>query len=179
MTVGETRAEGPDAGSAAAADPALDRRRFLGVAATACAGAAAALVAAPATGFLLTPLLRDDETAEWVDLGPVRDLAGPVPRSVRFQVTVRDAYRVRQQTRMAWVVRVGDEVQAYRPECTHLGCAYAWSDAASRFECPCHGGMFTADGTVIAGPPRRPLDRFPHEVRDGRLHIQVGSRRTT
>jgi Rieske Fe-S protein len=34
---------------------------------------------------------------------------------------------------------------------------------ATRFRCPCHGGVFDAEGNVVEGPPPRPLDRV--EVR--------------
>ncbi|MCA9911805.1 MAG: Rieske 2Fe-2S domain-containing protein, partial [Anaerolineae bacterium] len=30
-----------------------------------------------------------------------------------------------------------------------------------RFECPCHGSKFTANGSYIEGPAPRGLDRFP------------------
>jgi len=45
--------------------------------------------------------------------------------------------------------------------CTHAGCRYAWSADAARFLCTCHGGEFAPDGTVLAGPPQRPLAKFP------------------
>lgn len=42
--------------------------------------------------------------------------------------------------------------------CTHLGCVVAWQDQAGEFQCPCHGGRFSAEGLVLGGPPPKPLE---------------------
>ncbi len=48
--------------------------------------------------------------------------------------------------------------------CTHLGCLPKWVPTNSRFECPCHGSKYRANGTYIEGPAPRGLDRFPVTV---------------
>jgi Rieske Fe-S protein len=48
------------------------------------------------------------------------------------------------------------KVLAYDATCTHAGCPVA--PAGQEFHCPCHGSAFKgSDGSVIAGPARRPL----------------------
>jgi len=42
--------------------------------------------------------------------------------------------------------------------CTHLGCVVAWKEQDNEFQCPCHGGRFSADGQVLGGPPPKPLE---------------------
>jgi Rieske Fe-S protein len=42
------------------------------------------------------------------------------------------------------------------------------------FYCPCHNGVFAKDGTVVSGPPPRPLDRFEVKIEDGILYVQKG-----
>lgn len=42
--------------------------------------------------------------------------------------------------------------------CTHLGCVVAWQEQSGEFQCPCHGGRFSADGKVLGGPPPKPLE---------------------
>ena len=73
----------------------------------------------------------------------------------------------------AWLVRrsAGDLV-AFDPRCTHARCAYDWTDQA-RFACLCHAGLFRVDGTVISGPPPRPLDRFGVREADGSIELEV------
>jgi nitrite reductase/ring-hydroxylating ferredoxin subunit len=53
-----------------------------------------------------------------------------------------------------------DSYVAYSQKCTHLSCAVFYSRAHDRLECPCHQGYFSVnDGTVLQGPPTRPLPR--------------------
>ena len=49
---------------------------------------------------------------------------------------------------------------AYSQKCTHLSCAVFYSREEDRLECPCHQGFFSIkDGSVLQGPPTRPLPR--------------------
>ncbi|MHB9148945.1 MAG: QcrA and Rieske domain-containing protein [Thermoleophilia bacterium] len=41
--------------------------------------------------------------------------------------------------------------------CTHFGCIVSWRQEEQDFYCPCHAGIFAPDGTVLAGPPPKPL----------------------
>ncbi|MHB9148652.1 MAG: Rieske 2Fe-2S domain-containing protein [Thermoleophilia bacterium] len=41
--------------------------------------------------------------------------------------------------------------------CTHLGCIIKWEPDNTRFFCPCHAGVFSPTGEVLAGPPPSPL----------------------
>jgi cytochrome b6-f complex iron-sulfur subunit len=50
-----------------------------------------------------------------------------------------------------------DEFHALSAVCTHLACIVQWDPDARQIRCPCHAGFFAPDGTVIAGPPPRPL----------------------
>ena len=65
-----------------------------------------------------------------------------------------------------WLRHSEQGVKAIYQVCTHLGCLYKWSDSNSRFECPCHGSKFTADGDYIEGPAPRSLDQFVVEIVD-------------
>ena len=47
--------------------------------------------------------------------------------------------------------------------CTHLGCIPAWKK--DMWKCACHGGEFNASGKQTFGPPPRPLDLPPFEVK--------------
>lgn len=66
------------------------------------------------------------------------------------------------------IVKVGDEsiavyktmsgmVRAFSASCTHAGCTVTWNNADKTWDCPCHGSIFAADGSVIHGPAIRPL----------------------
>ncbi len=40
---------------------------------------------------------------------------------------------------------------------------------AQSFGCPCHGGLYDAEGNRTAGPPVRSLDRQTFSIKNGRL----------
>ena len=63
-----------------------------------------------------------------------------------------------------------DTYVAYSQKCTHLSCAVYYSHEDNRLECPCHKGFFSiADGSVLQGPPSRPLPKIILESRGGEL----------
>ncbi|HEU0140831.1 MAG TPA: Rieske 2Fe-2S domain-containing protein [Bryobacteraceae bacterium] len=69
------------------------------------------------------------------------------------------------------LVRTGqDEYVAYSQKCTHLSCAVYYAREANRLECPCHEGYFSIrDGSVLQGPPPRPLPRVVLDRRGDEL----------
>ena len=55
---------------------------------------------------------------------------------------------------------------AFSRLCTHAACPIFYRPEQHIFACPCHGGVFTAvDGSVLGGPPPKPLPRVRLEVR--------------
>ncbi|CAB4748339.1 unannotated protein [freshwater metagenome] len=60
----------------------------------------------------------------------------------------------------AFLFRTKSGVFAYSAICTHLGCTVA--PLGKKLVCPCHGGSFDPfkSGKVVAGPPKRPLDKI-------------------
>jgi cytochrome b6-f complex iron-sulfur subunit len=55
--------------------------------------------------------------------------------------------------------------------CTHLGCIVAWQEQAGEFQCPCHGGRFSAEGQVLGGPPPKPLESFAVQLDGDQLKV--------
>ncbi len=71
-----------------------------------------------------------------------------------------------------------EEYVAYSQKCTHLSCAVYFSAKEDRLECPCHQGFFSVrDGSVLQGPPPRPLPQITLE-RDGARLLAVGVKRS-
>lgn len=72
----------------------------------------------------------------------------------------------------AWLRREGtQQFLAFSVDCTHLGCPVRWLPDANLFMCPCHGGVFYANGTVASGPPPKPLTQYPVRVQNGMVQI--------
>lgn len=59
----------------------------------------------------------------------------------------------------ALLIRLSEkEYRSYHIKCTHLGCPVYWDQASGKMTCLCHNGFFNVeDGSVLAGPPQRPL----------------------
>jgi len=71
-----------------------------------------------------------------------------------------------------------DQYVAYSQKCTHLSCAVYYSAKNDRLECPCHQGFFSIkDGSVLQGPPPRPLPRVTLE-KDGSRLLATGMKGT-
>lgn len=69
------------------------------------------------------------------------------------------------------LVRTGArQYAAFSQKCTHLSCAVYFSKEENALVCPCHKGYFSAlDGTVLQGPPPRPLPRILIEQQGDQL----------
>jgi len=65
------------------------------------------------------------------------------------------------------LIRTGaDTYVAYSRICTHAACPVFYQPGANVIACPCHGGVYSvADGSVLQGPPPRPLPRIRLERR--------------
>ncbi|HEX8034181.1 MAG TPA: Rieske (2Fe-2S) protein [Ktedonobacterales bacterium] len=57
--------------------------------------------------------------------------------------------------------------------CTHMGCLLQWNGGARTYDCPCHGGRFTEDGTSAASSPvvYRPLPTVATKVEGGHVWV--------
>lgn len=55
---------------------------------------------------------------------------------------------------------------AYSRLCTHQKCPIFYQPGDDRLNCPCHGAAYSiVDGSVLYGPPPRPLPRVALEQR--------------
>jgi len=131
------------------------------------AAMAAALSLPAAIYLLLPPKLRRD--TEWTDAGDVTKMVSDSPVEMVFRRNRTDGWRVLSEKSTAWAVKLNNEIIAFAPQCTHLGCAYHWDDPKKQFLCPCHTSVFSIDGKVISGPAPRPLDRFNAKVENNKL----------
>ena len=71
------------------------------------------------------------------------------------------------------------KIRALSTVCTHLGCRVGWEEGRQRFFCPCHLGVFDADGKVVSGPPPRPLDEFAVKIEAGNIYVTVPQKEGT
>ncbi|GIV54526.1 MAG: hypothetical protein KatS3mg039_1044 [Candidatus Kapaibacterium sp.] len=65
----------------------------------------------------------------------------------------------------------GQDILALDLRCTHGNCIVRYEPAAEQFFCPCHGGVFDAEGKVVSGPPPAPLSRVPLRRENGIVYV--------
>ncbi len=157
----------------------VTRRRFLSGTLGWVTAAIAAALGVPAVVAAVSPALRKEQRG-WSPIGKLGDpdpgepdLAEEgKPMLTHFTALVEDAYLSAQpQNVPVFVVNRGDgQFTVFDVRCTHLGCPISWKEDEQEFLSPCHGGVFDAEGRVLAGPPPRPLDRYEFRVGDGVLY---------
>lgn len=152
-------------------DEAISRRRFFSRLSLGLAGIAAALVGVPVLGFLSSILLRKLPTA-WRNVGSVDSFEIGKTVSVVFENAEPLPWAGVSARTAAWLRRVSEtEFIAFDLHCTHLGCPVTWLADAKLFMCPCHGGVYTEEGAVVAGPPPHALTRHEVRIRGGCVEI--------
>lgn len=146
-----------------------NRRRFLARLSIVAGSVAAAIVAIPSVGFLLG--LRKAPKV-WRAVGKIEDFTIGTTVEVSFRDPSPLPWSGVTAQTAAWLRRVAEqEFIAFSVDCTHLGCPVRWLPNAHLFMCPCHGGVFYADGRVASGPPPRPLIQYPVRVQGGQVQI--------
>lgn len=74
-----------------------------------------------------------------------------------------------------YLSRYEGNLMALYQKCPHLGCRVPFCESSQMFECPCHGSVYNIKGEYIDGPAPRGMDRFPLEVREGRVFVDTGT----
>ncbi|HVB81492.1 MAG TPA: Rieske (2Fe-2S) protein [Candidatus Binataceae bacterium] len=148
-----------------------ERRRFMGRLSIALSAVAAAIVGVPVVGFILGPLIASEPDV-WRTVGAVDSFKPGATVSVSFLDPSPMAWAGVAAMTAAWLRRLeSGGFVAFSVNCAHLGCPVRWLPKADLFMCPCHGGVYYADGSVAAGPPPRGLFKYPVRVRAGQVEI--------
>ena len=150
------------------------RRSFLGGLLAVGTSAVAALLAVPLGRFSLDPLWRATSEVLWSDIGPIGDFAAlAAPVKVQLTIKQRDGWRKVLSEKPVYILKGADgQPKVLSAVCPHLGCSIGWSADQGQFICPCHRGVFAADGTLVSGAPPRGMDQLDATVQDGRLKVR-------
>ena len=156
----------------------MTRRALFTGGALAAGGIATTAILLPAIGFALGPVFEEKDFP-WQSIGPPSNFTADDYTPVTFSM-VTDVGEAGKT--LAYVRRRNPDIDKKLPgeyiaistRCAHLGCPVRWVSPAQRFVCPCHGGVYDAQGQVEGGPPVRPLDRFKTRVQNGQ--VQIGPR---
>jgi Rieske Fe-S protein len=163
----------------AMANTGTNRRRFLNFFTGMVMAVIGLLVAVPAVAYFFGPLRRESGAEEagpaFQDAGRLSDIPVGQWRLLSLEMTHQDGWKRTKTKHAVWVRRQGEGDQGITvlsSICPHLGCPINWHPDQSQFICPCHGGLFDADGRQTGGPPPRAMDALEFEVRAGRLWVR-------
>jgi quinol---cytochrome c reductase iron-sulfur subunit, bacillus type len=159
----------------------ITRRRFMTGGAHTAGAVAAGAFTLPALAFAVGPIFKSTPH-RWETVGPTSMFSDNnyVPVVTNLVEGIGEAGKTTIYVRRFNPAIDTDPYDKDTPfiaitsRCAHLGCPVRWVDAAERFICPCHGGVYDLLGRRVGGPPVRPLDRFYTRVRGG--DVQIGPR---
>ena len=140
-------------------------------------GLVATVLAVPVLGFLLSPVLRERKSPaeSWVSLGPLDRFPEGQTRMATYRNPYVNSWDGETANIPCWVRHAqADKFQVFAVNCAHLGCPVRWFPQSELFMCPCHGGVYYADGSRASGPPERGLFEYPYKVEGGELLVQAG-----
>lgn len=150
------------------------RRDFMKAAILGVGGLITAAIGLPAVAYIIGPALKQASDL-WIRLGAISKVELDNPTLFKTTVETETGWINTQEEISAYVLtQNGQDFEVMSNVCTHLGCRVRWIAKDERFYCPCHNGVFAKDGSVVSGPPPRPLDRFESKVEDGILYIRRG-----
>ncbi|MGC1422875.1 MAG: Rieske 2Fe-2S domain-containing protein [Terracidiphilus sp.] len=153
----------------------VTRRTFLMNVGIALNAAVALLIATPVVSYLLGPVLRRKEYLQWIAIGNVNDFSVGETKLISFQNPFSDPWDGETAKVPAYVRRSApEEFTVFAINCAHLGCPVRWFSESQLFMCPCHGGVYYADGSRASGPPERGLFTYELKVQGGKLLINAG-----
>jgi Rieske Fe-S protein len=151
----------------------LDRRTWLRRAIQIILGGVASVVGVIAGGAVVGPGLERQQES-WIPAARLRDLPDDVPTAVTVRVTRQDGYYEATDQQVVFLIKSDEgQVRALSTTCTHLGCRVSYDAASKTIKCPCHGGVYSPEGQVIAGPPPRPLPELAARVDGAQVFVQV------
>jgi menaquinol-cytochrome c reductase iron-sulfur subunit len=151
------------------------RRGFLAWLSVVGGAISGVLVGVPLLRAFVTPAIPKPPKDTWIKVADDIALIDiEVPVRVTFVATTQDAWIETRSINSVWLYTAdGEHFKAFNSRCTHLGCGYVFDDKAGHFFCPCHRGQFDVkSGAVLAGPPPRPLDELPVQIRESAVYVQ-------
>ena len=140
-------------------------------------GAAAAAAIGVAVGATLPhPASSPPSTStpSWPALVPEGNGAWHVVATID-EIPLGGVKRFVTDTVVGFVRHTGAGYIALSGACTHMGCLLSWNGGARTFDCPCHGGRFTENGTASPDSPiaYRPLPTMRTKLEGGNVWVFV------
>lgn len=157
-------------------DPGVVSRRWLLFkAGVALNGVVGLVLAVPVFRYLLAPWRKDSSFNSWTSLGSIDSFPAGETRLAYYKNPSQNPWDGETGNVACYVRREGaSQFKVFAINCAHLGCPVRWFPQSQLFMCPCHGGVYYADGSRASGPPERGLFTYNWQIVSGELQIDAG-----
>jgi Rieske Fe-S protein len=153
----------------------VSRRWMLLTAGVALNGLVGLALAVPIVRYLLAPWRKDSSYDSWVSLGDLSLFPIGETRLANYKNPSANPWDGQTDNVACYVRREGAaQFTVFAINCAHLGCPVRWFPQSQLFMCPCHGGVYYADGSRASGPPERGLFTYDWQIVSGELKIDAG-----
>jgi Rieske Fe-S protein len=153
----------------------ITRRTFMmnvGIALNAIVGIA---IATPVVVYLFGPVLKRKDYRKWIAIGDATSFQPGETKLVTFRNPYTEPWDGATGNVPAYVrCTAPGKFTVFAINCAHLGCPVRWFSESQLFMCPCHGGVYYADGSRASGPPERGLFTYDEKIVNGQLMIDAG-----
>lgn len=159
----------------------LNRRDFIKAVSAGIGGLIGILIGIPSLMYLLSPATGSKTGEDAVILlGPLENYPIGVPTRFEFTRTNVNGWERTATGYGLYILRKDErDVRVFSDICTHLACRVTWHPNTQNYISPCHGGHFDIEGSVVSGPPPRPLDEFVTKIENGNLLVLLPPFRRT
>lgn len=156
-------------------EKSVGRRQFMSIIIWAIGALIGIGLGIPGIAYIIGPALQTQQEEDWIHLGSIAKVDLGTPTLFKTRVERRTGWIVSEEELSFYLLTEnGRDFTAMSNICTHLGCRVRWTEDQSLFLCPCHNGVFSKDGSVVAGPPPRPLDRYQVKVEEDQIYVLGG-----
>ncbi|MGA2248395.1 MAG: Rieske 2Fe-2S domain-containing protein [Verrucomicrobiota bacterium] len=155
----------------------VSRRQMLMTLGIGLNAVAAVLFTVPVVGYIFGPAKRKEmeKEVEWVTLGSLTQFPEGETRLATYRNPFVRPWDGATGDIPCWVRRISAaQLQVFAINCAHLGCPVRWYPQSGLFMCPCHGGVYYANGARASGPPPRGLFEYNYKIEGGELWIKAG-----
>ena len=153
----------------------VSRRWLLLSAGAALNGIVGLALAVPIVRYLLAPVRKDSSYKSWVSLGGLEQFPVGQTRLASYRNPFTRSWDGETDNIACYVRREdASTFKVFAINCAHLGCPVRWFPQSQLFMCPCHGGVYYADGSRASGPPERGLFTYDYKIVSGELQIDAG-----
>jgi quinol---cytochrome c reductase iron-sulfur subunit, bacillus type len=165
----------PQALSEEAESAVVSRRWLLLKASIALNGLAGLALAYPIIRYFFSPAKPGKDFKSWISLGTLDAFPVGQTRLAYYKNPYARGWDGQTDNTACYVRRIANsDVQVFAVNCAHLNCPVRWFPESQLFMCPCHGGVYYADGSRASGPPPRGLFTYQWKIAGEELHILAG-----